>query len=54
MPLVSFDYAIKYLLKDKCDYAIVEGFISAIHKACFNTLRLIVLIILHKGKTAPK
>ena len=28
--LVSFDYAIKYLLKDKADYDIVEGFISAI------------------------
>jgi len=29
-PLVSFDYAIKYLLKDKGDYGIVEGFISAL------------------------
>ncbi len=28
--LVSFDYAIKYLLKDKGDYSIVEGFISAL------------------------
>src|SRR5438045_2939757 len=28
--LISFDYAIKYLLKDKGDYEIVEGFISAI------------------------
>jgi predicted transposase YdaD len=28
--LVSFDYGIKYLLKDKADYDIVEGFISAI------------------------
>ena len=28
--LVSFDYAIKYLLKDKGDYEIVEGFISAL------------------------
>ena len=28
--LVSFDYAIKYLLKDKADYDVVEGFISAI------------------------
>ncbi|MDX2049648.1 MAG: Rpn family recombination-promoting nuclease/putative transposase [Rickettsiaceae bacterium] len=28
--LISFDYAIKYLLKDKEDYDIVEGFISAI------------------------
>ena len=28
--LISFDYAIKYLLKNKGDYEIVEGFISAI------------------------
>lgn len=28
--LVSFDYAIKYLLKNKADYDIVEGFISAL------------------------
>ena len=27
-PLISFDYAIKYMLKDKGDYSIVEGFIS--------------------------
>lgn len=32
-PLVSFDYAIKYLLKDKGDYEIVEGFISALLKS---------------------
>ncbi|MDR0329505.1 MAG: Rpn family recombination-promoting nuclease/putative transposase [Rickettsia sp.] len=30
--LVSLDYAIKYLLKDKGDYEIIEGFISAILK----------------------
>lgn len=29
-PLVSFDYAIKYLLKSKSDYDIIEGFISSI------------------------
>jgi predicted transposase/invertase (TIGR01784 family) len=28
--LISFDFAIKYLLKDKGDYDIVEGFISAL------------------------
>ena len=28
--LVPFDYAIKYLLKNKADYDIVEGFISAL------------------------
>jgi predicted transposase/invertase (TIGR01784 family) len=32
-PLISFDYAIKYLLKDKGDYDIVEGFISALLKS---------------------
>ena len=29
-PLISFDYAIKYLLKDKSNYDIIEGFISAL------------------------
>jgi hypothetical protein len=28
--LISFDYVIKYLLKGKSDYEIVEGFISAL------------------------
>ena len=28
--LISFDYAIKYLLKNKGDYDVVEGFISAL------------------------
>jgi predicted transposase/invertase (TIGR01784 family) len=31
-PLISFDYAIKYLLRDKGEYGIVEGFISALLK----------------------
>jgi predicted transposase YdaD len=29
-PLISFDFAIKYLLKNKGDYDIIEGFISAL------------------------
>jgi len=29
-PLISFDFAIKYLLKHKGDYDIIEGFISAL------------------------
>ena len=29
-PLVSFDFAIKYLLKNKGEFQIVEGFISAL------------------------
>ena len=32
--LISFDFAIKYLLRNKGDYEIVEGFISALLKAC--------------------
>jgi len=32
--LISFDYAIKYLLKHKSDYDIVEGFISAVISSC--------------------
>ncbi|MEM7055872.1 MAG: Rpn family recombination-promoting nuclease/putative transposase [Bacteroidota bacterium] len=32
--LISFDFAIKYLLRSKGDYDIVEGFISALLKAC--------------------
>jgi len=30
--LISFDFAIKYLLKDKRNYDIIEGFISALLK----------------------
>jgi hypothetical protein len=29
-PLVSFDWAIKYLLRDKSDYVILEGFLNAL------------------------
>ena len=32
-PLISFDFAIKYLLKNKGDYDIIEGFISALFAA---------------------
>ena len=28
--LISFDYAIKYILLDKSDYSIIEGFLSAL------------------------
>lgn len=31
--VISFDYAIKYLLKDKHEYDIVEGFLSALLKS---------------------
>lgn len=29
-PLISFDYAIKYVLRDKADYKIIESFLSAL------------------------
>jgi predicted transposase/invertase (TIGR01784 family) len=32
-PLISFDYCIKYLLKNKGNYDIIEGFISALFAA---------------------
>ena len=32
-PLISFDFAIKYLLRNKGDYEIIEGFISALLQA---------------------
>lgn len=32
-PIISFDYAIKYLLRHKKDYEIIEGFLSALLKA---------------------
>ena len=32
-PLISFDYAIKYLLRSREDYDIIEGFLSALFAA---------------------
>ncbi len=45
-PLISFDYAIKYLLKDKGDYEIVEGFISALLKSQGETKKDVKIIAL--------
>jgi len=43
--IISFDYAIKYLLKDKGDYEIVEGFISAILKdAGYSAVKIKALL----------
>ncbi len=43
--LISFYYAIKYLLKDKGDYEIVEGFISAILKdAGYSPVKITALL----------
>ncbi|MDF3048089.1 MAG: hypothetical protein K0R73_1207 [Candidatus Midichloriaceae bacterium] len=45
-PLISFDYAIKYLLKDKGDYEIIEGFISALPKSQGETKKDVKIIAL--------
>lgn len=45
-PLISFDYAIKYLLKDKGDFEIVEGFISALLKSQGETKKNVKIIAL--------
>ena len=43
--IISFDYAIKYLLKDKGDYEIVEGFIPAILKdAGYSSVKIKTLL----------
>ncbi|UCM92547.1 MAG: hypothetical protein LF884_06865 [Rickettsia endosymbiont of Cimex lectularius] len=45
-PLISLDYAIKYLLKNKGDYEIVEGFISAILRDAggYSAVKIIALL----------
>jgi len=54
-PLVSFDYAIKYLLKDKGDYGIVEGFISALLKTQgYGDVKIIALLETESNKEDPK
>jgi len=54
-PLVSFDYAIKYLLKDKGDYEIVEGFISALLKTQgYKEVRIIALLETESNKEDSK
>ena len=43
--LISFDFAIKYLLKDKGNYSIIEGFISAILKEQgYKPVKIIALL----------
>jgi predicted transposase/invertase (TIGR01784 family) len=50
-PLISFDYAIKYLLKDKGDYEIVEGFISALLKSQgYQDVKIIALLDTESNK----
>jgi predicted transposase/invertase (TIGR01784 family) len=54
-PLISFDYAIKYLLKDKGDYEIVEGFISALLKSYgYSDVKIISLLDTESNKENKK
>jgi len=54
-PLVSFDYAIKYLLRDKGDYSIVEGFISALLKTKgYKDIKIIALLESESNKEDSK
>lgn len=54
-PLVSFDYAIKYLLKDKGDYGIVEGFISALLKTKgYKDIKIVALLETESNKEDSK
>jgi predicted transposase/invertase (TIGR01784 family) len=53
--LVSFDYAIKYLLRDKGDYSIVEGFISALLKTKgYKDVKIIALLESESNKEDNK
>ena len=43
--LISFDYAIKYLLKDKGDHSVIESFISAVLKTRgYKPVKIIALL----------
>ena len=54
-PLISFDYAIKYLLKDKGDYSIVEGFISALLETQgYKSVKIIALLESESNKEDSK
>src|SRR5476649_1720540 len=54
-PLISFDYAIKYLLKDKGDYEIVEGFISALLKSQgYEAVKIVALLDTESNKEDKK
>jgi len=54
-PLISFDYAIKYLLKDKGDYEIVEGFISALLKTRgYKDVKIVALLEVESNKEDSK
>ncbi len=51
--LISFDFAIKYLLKSKSDYDIVEGFISALFTTeGYNPVKITALLETESNKEA--
>ncbi|MGI4852375.1 MAG: Rpn family recombination-promoting nuclease/putative transposase [Janthinobacterium lividum] len=54
-PLISFDYAIKYLLKDKGNYDIVESFISALLKSQgYKDVKIVTLLDTESNKENKK
>ena len=54
-PLVSFDYGIKYLLRDKGDYSVVEGFISALLKTKgYKDVKIVALLESESNKEESK
>lgn len=53
--LISFDYAIKYLLRDKGDYSVVEGFISALLKTKgYKDVKIVALLESESNKEDRK
>nr|XP_047131540.1 uncharacterized protein LOC124810541 [Hydra vulgaris]XP_047131542.1 uncharacterized protein LOC124810541 [Hydra vulgaris]XP_047131552.1 uncharacterized protein LOC124810541 [Hydra vulgaris] len=43
--LVSFDYAIKYLLKDKDNHIIIESFVSSVFKTCgYSNIKIVQML----------
>jgi hypothetical protein len=53
--LISFDYAIKYLLRDKGDYSVVEGFISALLKTkVYKDVKIVALLESESNKEDRK
>ncbi|WP_342271223.1 PD-(D/E)XK nuclease family transposase [Candidatus Tisiphia endosymbiont of Parasteatoda lunata] len=54
-PLISFHYAIKYLLKDKGDYSIAEGFISDLLKTKgYKDVKIVALLESESNKEDSK
>jgi predicted transposase/invertase (TIGR01784 family) len=54
-PLISFDYAIKYLLKDKGNYCIIESFISALlNTRGYKDVKIVALLEAESNKEDSK